>query len=189
MTQFRSPTLIALGSNQFSEVGNSAQTLLSAIGNMPAEGLNVRAVSRFFRTPGFPDETAPAYVNAAVSVVCNMPPVDILDALHRIEYRFGRIRKQRWGGRTLDLDLLAAGAAILPDRATFQTWQDLAQSRQTEVAPDQLILPHPRLQDRAFVLVPLADIAPDWVHPVLDQSIAALCAGLPQTQVSAVRPI
>jgi 2-amino-4-hydroxy-6-hydroxymethyldihydropteridine diphosphokinase len=189
MTQFRSTALVALGGNLDSEVGEPVQTLLSAIEFMSAEGLVVRAVSRFFVTPSFPDGIGPEYVNAAVSVACNLSPVEILVALHRIEHRFGRIRTQRWGMRTLDLDLLAVGQCIAPDRSTFQTWYDLSQSGQAQMAPDQLIVPHPRLQDRAFVLVPMADIAPEWVHPVLDQSVVEMRAQLPHGDVSAVRPI
>lgn len=189
MTRIRPNALIALGGNLNSEVGKPAQTLLSAIENMPCEGLTVRAVSRFFSTPSFPDGMAPAYVNAAVGIASDLTSAEILAALHRIEQRFGRVREQRWGTRTLDLDLLAVGKSIMPDRPTFQAWYDLSQSGQAGVAPDQLIVPHPRLQDRAFVLVPLADIAPDWVHPVLGQSVADMCAGLPRADVRAVRPL
>jgi len=189
MTPFRSNTLIALGGNLSSDVGEPARSLLVAIENMASEGLKVRAVSRFFRTPSFPDGTAPEYVNAAVSVQSDLAPAEILATLHRIETRFGRVRKERWGGRTLDLDILAISQAILPDRTTFKAWQELPPSSQIKAVPDQLIVPHPRLQDRAFVLVPLADIAPDWVHPVLGHNVADLCAALPRADVAAVRPI
>ncbi|MBB3984296.1 2-amino-4-hydroxy-6-hydroxymethyldihydropteridine diphosphokinase [Sagittula marina] len=99
--------------------------------------------------------------------------------MHEIEADFGRARLQRWGSRTLDLDLLAVGDTILPDPETYDTWQRLTPQEQTCQTPDQLILPHPRLQDRAFVLVPLMDVAPTWQHPVLRQSTAELCAALP----------
>lgn len=156
---------------------------------MASEGLQPRAVSRFFSTPSFPDGTAPQYVNAAVGIASDLSAPDILTVLHRIERRFGRVREQRWGRRTLDLDLLAVGDDILPDRATFQTWRDLPPSRQIGTVPDRLIVPHPRLQDRAFVLVPLADIAPDWVHPALGKSVLQLAARLPRGDVDSVRPI
>ncbi len=181
--------LVGLGANLPSEIGEPAQTLLSAIENMPAEGLNLRAVSRFFRTPSFPDGTAPDYVNVAVRIASDLSPDAVLAALHRIEHRFGRLRDRRWGMRTLDLDLLAVGQCVLPDRCAFRQWHDLAPAAQAKAVPDRLIVPHPRLQDRAFVLVPLADIAPDWVHPVLGQSVAGLCAQLPRADVDAVRPI
>jgi 2-amino-4-hydroxy-6-hydroxymethyldihydropteridine diphosphokinase len=189
MTQFRSKVLICLGGNQESAAGQPAQTLVSALLNMPLEGLKIRAISRFYRTPSFPDNSAPDFVNAAVLVETLLSSPETLDALHRIEQRFGRRRDQRWGQRTLDLDLIAVGQDVLPDQATFDSWRGLSQAQQVQVAPEQLILPHPRLHDRAFVLIPLADIAPDWVHPVLGQSVAAMCARLPRADVAEVRVI
>jgi len=189
MTQSRPNALICMGGNQHSAVGHTAQTLLAALLNLSDQGLAIRSVSRFFTTPSFPDGIAPDYVNAAVSVASTLSPSAILAVLHQVEKRFGRARDQRWGSRTLDLDLLAVDQVILPDRPTYQTWVDLSVSDQAKQAPDQLILPHPRLQDRAFVLVPLADIAPDWVHPVLGQSVAALCEKLPRVDVEALRPM
>lgn len=189
MSQFRSNVLIGMGGNLPSVAGEPAQTLLSAVLNLSCEGLSVRAVSRFFATPSFPDGTAPDYVNVAVGVASDLSPSAILDVLHRIEHRFGRVREQRWGMRTLDLDLLAVGQCVLPDRPTFLAWSDLERSGQATTAPGQLILPHPRMQDRAFVLIPLADIAPDWVHPVLGQSVADMRAGLPSAGAAKVRSI
>jgi 2-amino-4-hydroxy-6-hydroxymethyldihydropteridine diphosphokinase len=189
MTRIRSNVLIGLGGNLSSNAGEPAQTLLSAIKYMPNEGLKVHAVSRFFTTPCFPAGAGPDYVNAALSVYSTLKPEGLLAALHRIEHRFGRIRDQRWGMRTLDLDLLAVGQNVLPDAATYQAWHALPPSDQARAAPDRLVVPHPRLQDRAFVLVPLADIAPDWVHPVLGQSVASLCAQLPPEELAGVCPI
>lgn len=189
MMQLRLNALICLGGNQESEVGQPSQTLVSALLNMPRKGLQIRAVSRFYVTPSFPDNSAPEFVNAAVCVETLLSAPEILDVLHQIEQRFGRRRDQRWGQRTLDLDLIAVGRDILPDRATYDSWRGLSPSRQAQIAPEQLILPHPRLQDRAFVLVPLADIAPDWVHPVLGQSVAEMCAQLPRADVAEVRVI
>jgi 2-amino-4-hydroxy-6-hydroxymethyldihydropteridine diphosphokinase len=189
MTQFRSKALICLGGNQDSKVGHPAQTLLAALLYMAGQGLTIRAVSRFFSTPSFPGGISPDYVNATICITADLSPPALLNLLHRTEGRFGRARDQRWGSRTLDLDLLAVGQAILPDKPTFQRWHDLPGSDQARLAPDQLILPHPRIQDRAFVLVPLMDIAPDWVHPVLGHSVADLGAKLSRADVDAVRPL
>jgi len=189
MTNFRPTVLVALGANLISEFGEPEQTLLDALITMQSEGLAPCAVSRFFRTPSFPDGSAPDYVNAVVGIDSSLSPAEILTVLHRIEHRFGRKRLERWGMRTLDLDLLAVADHVLPDEVTFRTWRDLAPSDQASRIPEQLILPHPRIQDRAFVLVPLADIAPDWVHPVLDQSVADMCAQLPRAEREAVRAI
>lgn len=189
MTRVHSNAFIALGGNLPSEVGNPAKTLTYAIKNMCGAGLTLDRVSRFFRTPSFPDGTAPEYVNAAICVTSNQSAGEILQVLHQIEHRFGRVRVQRWGMRTLDLDLLAVDQQVLPDHDTFRIWCDLPRSGQTWAAPDQLILPHPRLQDRAFVLLPLLDIAPEWVHPVLGQTVREMCERLLPADVEAVRAI
>ena len=189
MSENRSKLLIALGANLSSGGEPPQRTLVQAIEKMPSLGLRIVSVSRFFSTPCFPAGAGPDYVNAAVSVAANSHPHAVLSVLHQIEAHFGRIRDQRWGMRTLDLDLLAVGQNILPDLATYQAWQLMAPQAQAKSVPDQLILPHPRLQDRAFVLVPMADIAPDWVHPVLNQTTAQLCTALPRADVMAVRPI
>jgi 2-amino-4-hydroxy-6-hydroxymethyldihydropteridine diphosphokinase len=128
-------------------------------------------------------------VNAAIRIATDAAPEDILARLHTIEARHGRARIQRWGMRTLDLDLLAVGDLVLPDAATQDGWRALPADLQRLRAPDDLILPHPRLQDRAFVLVPLADVAPDWVHPVLGLSVAEMRDRLPADDLAGVVPI
>ena len=95
-----------------------------------------------------------------------------------MEATVGRERTERWGMRTLDLDLIACGRLVMPDRATHDAWRGLAPESQRIAAPDTLILPHPRLQDRAFVLVPLRDIAADWLHPVLNMTVQEMCDAL-----------
>ncbi len=181
--------LIALGGNLPTAAGGADQTLQAALRDIAAAGLQVLAVSRFFDTPCFPAGAGPDYVNAAARLAGGHTPQEVLQILHRIEARHGRKRLQRWGGRTLDLDLLAAGDTVLPDAATQAAWRDLPAERQARDVPDRLILPHPRIQDRAFVLVPLCDVAPDWIHPLTGQTVAQMCAALSAADRAAVRPL
>ena len=114
---------------------------------------------------------------------------DLLSRLHTIEAKFGRERAQRWGMRSLDIDLLALGDTVLPDVATQTRWRHLDPAAQASEAPTGPILPHPRLQDRAFVLVPLADVAPDWRHPLLGLTVIQMLAALPADDLGEIHPI
>lgn len=178
---FDQSCLIALGANLPTGDASPEVALRSAVARMDGRIGRITALSRIYRTPCFPPGAGPDYVNAAVAIDTHLTPREILAGLHEIEADFGRERKQRWGARTLDLDLLAVGDQVLPDRTTQQEWMRLPPDERGRVAPQELILPHPRLQERAFVLVPLADVAPDWRHPVLRQTVREMCDALPET--------
>lgn len=181
--------VIALGGNLPFGDWSPVVTVGRAVTAMSGLDIRIRRISRFFATPCFPPGAGPDYVNAVVMVETAMDPGALLMALHGIEARFGRARAQRWGMRTLDLDLVAYDDRVLPD-ATVQTqWRHLPIEAQVRATPDRLILPHPRLQDRAFVLVPMADVAPDWTHPLSGLTVAQMCAALPAADCDAVRPI
>jgi 2-amino-4-hydroxy-6-hydroxymethyldihydropteridine diphosphokinase len=180
-------TLIALGGNMPSEVGDPSQTIAAATQQFRNLGLRLRALSAFYATPCFPSGAGPDYINAAAVVTTELDAGDILDALHHIETGFGRKRKQRWGQRTLDLDLIALGDRVLPDREIQNRWRMLPMGDQTQATPDELIIPHPRLQDRGFVLVPLADIAAAWIHPILKRSVRQLLDDLPDTAKAGIK--
>jgi 2-amino-4-hydroxy-6-hydroxymethyldihydropteridine diphosphokinase len=170
--------LIALGANLSLGDNHPADTLRSALDMLSASDIKVEAVSALYQTPCFPAGAGPDYINAAALLKSDLDPRSLLTSLHAIEAEFGREREVRWGMRTLDLDLIAAGDTVLPDLETYQHWRTLPASEQARAAPDQLIVPHPRLQDRAFVLVPLRDIAAQWRHPVLNRTIEDMCDAL-----------
>ena len=188
-SQVRNLALIALGSNATSSAGGPQATLFAAISALgEIEGRVVKS-SQLFETPCFPAGAGPDFVNAAVCFETVLCAKELLANLHSIERSFGRKRLTRWGQRTLDLDLLGFGDEVIPNRAEFLRWHDLPGDSQAKEAPDQLILPHPRMQDRGFVLVPLAEVAPDWIHPVLGQSVAQMLAALDPAEIRDVRPL
>jgi 2-amino-4-hydroxy-6-hydroxymethyldihydropteridine diphosphokinase len=151
---------IALGSN----LGDSLTILKSAIATLNSTPeIAVKSHSSWYQTaPVGPPQ--PDYINACAILEVKLQPEQLLLNLLEIEIKFNRLRREKWGPRTLDLDLL------LYDNLILET--------------PTLTLPHPRMTDRAFVLVPLAEIAPDWVHPVTGNSIAQI---LPTADCSGVQ--
>lgn len=152
--------VIALGANLPSSAGAPAETLAAALAALEEAGVRVEKRSRWYRSAPVPASDQPDYVNAVVLVATALDPKALLALLHRIETRFGRVRGAKDAARTLDLDLLAYDD-IVGDGA------------------DGLVLPHPRLHERAFVLRPLAEIAPGWRHPTLGLTALALAKNLP----------
>jgi 2-amino-4-hydroxy-6-hydroxymethyldihydropteridine diphosphokinase len=183
--------LVAFGAN-LPPPGRALQDVLTdARDALSSGGLALTAFSRMFRTPAFPAGSGEDYLNAvaAFSVPAELGAEPILARLHAVEAKAGRTRSTRWGARVLDLDLLALDDLVLPDAETQDRWRALPLADQMRMAPDRLILPHPRLQDRAFVLVPMADVAPDWRHPRLGRTVREMLAALPPDEVAAVTPL
>jgi 2-amino-4-hydroxy-6-hydroxymethyldihydropteridine diphosphokinase len=142
--------LIALGSNLAGGFESSKALLAAALEAFAPAGLTVMRTSSWWRSASWPDATLPDYLNGVALVETALEPHSVLAALKAIEAAFGRSR----GGaaaanapRTLDLDLIAHGRVV--------------------IGAGDLILPHPRAAERLFVMGPLAEIAPDWVHPLL----------------------
>ncbi len=143
--------------------GAPLQVLEAALAQMAACGIAAMRRSRWYRSGPWPPSAQPDYINGVVELAPLLPPDRLLAALHALEHRFGRVRGARNAARVLDLDLLAYGAM-------------------QAAGPTPPILPHPRLHERAFVLYPLAELAPGWRHPVSGAAIEALIAALPAGQ-------
>ena len=175
---------IALGSN-LTNGGFSSQDLLKeAIREFDKSNLQLQAISRFFKNPAAPIGSGPDFVNAAIKVRAHENAQNTMDQLHAIEKKFGRSREERWGERTLDLDLIAFGQSIKPSKSIYLHWHNLKKENQIIETPSDLILPHPRMHERAFVLIPLLDIAPNWIHPVLMKNTTQLCDNLNKEDIS-----
>jgi 2-amino-4-hydroxy-6-hydroxymethyldihydropteridine diphosphokinase len=142
---------IGLGSN----LGDSRAILNGAIDRLKLHSqIEVIAVSSWYITAPF-GPPQPDYLNGCATIRTSLTPLDLLDVLQSIETEFGRLRREVWGARTLDLDLLLYDNLVI-DLPTLQ-------------------IPHPRMLERAFVLVPLTEIASDWIEPRSGNSIATLC--------------
>lgn len=179
--------LIALGSNISGNVGAPRDVLEAALDEMGRSGVRLTARSNWWQTPAHPPGSGPDFVNAAVRAEAACDAEALLHRLHDVEARLGRLRPRRWAPRVCDLDLLAFGSAVLPDRPTVEAWMSLPPEEQERRAPDQLILPHPRLHERAFVLLPLGEVAPDWTHPVLGLTVRDLLHSMPAAAREGIR--
>ena len=134
----------------------------------PDRGLRVLARSPWYESAPVPASDQPWYVNGVVRVATALSPQEVLSQLHGIETELGRQRVELDEARSVDLDIIAFGNMILN-------------------GPNPPIVPHPRMAQRAFVLLPLADLAPDWRHPASGRRISDLIAGLPRDQIT--RPL
>jgi 2-amino-4-hydroxy-6-hydroxymethyldihydropteridine diphosphokinase len=147
--------VIALGGNLAGEHGSVAKALTAAVDRLPGLGLQPVRVSRWWRSAAWPDPGDPPFLNGVALVRTGLSAQAVLAALHGLEDAFGRVRTSANAPRTLDLDLIAHGRSVLDG---------------------PLVLPHPRAADRYFVMGPLAEIAPDWRHPVTGQTAQVLAA-------------
>lgn len=185
----RGIAVVAVGSNMPLGGKPPTETVTSSIAILADRLGKLHKSSGLYRTPAFPAGSGPDFVNAVVAVQTSLGAAQVLDLLHVIESEFGRTRKKRWGQRTLDLDLIALDGQVLPDPVAHAHWRDLPLQEQAATTPTELVLPHPRLQDRSFVLVPMAEILPDWRHPSLGLTVAQMLAARPATERTDVRPI
>ena len=145
--------IVGLGGNLAAGEADLQRTLADALEALPDVGLQVLRRSRFWRSAAWPDPSKPPFMNAVALVETALDPARTLAALHEVERRFGRVRGLPNAARSLDLDLIAYGR---------------------RVCAGDLVLPHPRAGVRLFVMGPLAELAPDWRHPVTGERAADL---------------
>ncbi len=138
----------------------------AALAELERRGCLIRRRSRWYESAPVPASDQPWFVNGVVEIATSLTPAQLLALLHEIETSFGRVRRARNEARVIDLDLLAYGDLV------------------SEGPP---VLPHPRLAERAFVLLPLAEIAPGWVHPAAGKTVSELIEALPRDQIA--RPL
>ena len=147
---------IAYGSNLLSGPVTASQAFRAVVKNLRDRGLIVNRISRLWSSKAWPNPDDPPYVNAVLQIATDLQPAELMSLLHDLEREAGRVRDGRLNvPRVLDLDLIAFGEAVMRGEKG-------------------LSLPHPRAAERAFVMGPLAEIAPDWVHPGLRQTAAEL---------------
>ena len=154
---------LSLGTNLGDRVENlraALQALLPVV--------NIQSTSPVFETPPWGFTEQPAFLNMVIMGKTEVDPLTLLGRLKSIEVDLGRLPSFRFGPRLIDLDILFYGDHLINE--------------------EHLVVPHPRLHERAFVLVPLNDLVPDLVHPLLKQTIHSLLAGLPQSERDAIHP-
>lgn len=145
------------GSNQ----GDRAAQLNRVLEELSGQAGEVILVSQVYETEAWGVEGLPAHFNQAVLLETALEPLDLLEVLQQIENKLGRVRQERWGVRAVDIDIIYFDDKI--------------------INLPQLVVPHPLMQQRNFVLVPLAEIAPDHIHPVFQKTNAVLLQESPDT--------
>jgi 2-amino-4-hydroxy-6-hydroxymethyldihydropteridine diphosphokinase len=156
--------LIGIGANLPSpRHGEPRETCEAALDAMAGAGIGISGRSRWYRSAPVPESSQPWYINGVFSADTALTPAPLMAALRGIETDFGRTRGKANEARILDLDILAYGGMV---------------------SGGGVVLPHPRLHQRAFALLPMRELAPDWRHPVTGRPIDALIAALPQDQVA-----
>lgn len=157
--------LIALGANLNHPLyGEPINSLRAAVTEIEQSGLQITAKSSWYKTAPVPVSDQPWFVNAVIEIETSLTAADLLNLLHTIERKFGRVREIQWEARVLDLDLLAYGSLVTENK--------------DQVAGN--VIPHPRMHERLFVMAPLSEIAPNWIHPILSQTAKEIVQKLPK---------
>lgn len=160
---------IALGANLPSpRFGTPEETLEAAVAELEGRGVEIIARSRWYESAPVPASDQPWFVNGVIEAETDLQPSALLGLLHEIEADFGRVRREKWEARAIDLDLISCGDIV-------------------STGTEGPALPHPRMHKRRFVLEPLADIDPAWVHPAIGRTVKELLDELDKEQI--IRPL
>ena len=160
---------IALGANLSTEdYGSPEKCLETSLKFLHSQGVIIQKKSNWYRTAPIPKSEQPWYINGVIQVDFHLSSLELMSILLRTEVHFGRVRKERNEARVLDLDLVDFNGEICKERATDRS--------------PELEIPHPRLTERAFVLLPLSEINPNWRHPLTGQYINELICNMPSNQ-------
>lgn len=154
---------LAFGAN----VGNRLGNIKKALRLLQSNGINIIKKSDVFETQPFGIENQPRFLNACAIIETSLEPLELLELVKRIEKEIGRITRERWGPREIDIDILFMG--------------------NIHIQSDKLTIPHKGIQERRFVLEPLCQISPEWIHPVLDQSAESLMQKLDSKDSSVLK--
>lgn len=168
-TRGNGTVFLGLGSNRSGPWGTPAETIVQCLRELPVHGFKLRASSSLYETAGVGPGRGSVFVNAVVCGESHLSPGALLAALKRIERRAGPRSAMPWGPRTLDIDILAYKGRIIG-------WPP----RRGRARGGDLTIPHAALHERPFVLAPLAEVAPQWRHPVLGVTAWQLWRRLPQ---------
>ncbi len=154
--------------------GTPRQAVSRALRELDRNGIALVSASRLLETKPFGRPNQPNFVNAVAAIETRLPPPALMSRLHAIERAAGRRRTIRWGPRTLDIDLLDYRGLIL-------------RRKDVSTARGNLVLPHPGIAERTFVLEPLQEVAPGWRHPVLHATARELWRRLPSRKTASIK--
>jgi 2-amino-4-hydroxy-6-hydroxymethyldihydropteridine diphosphokinase len=155
--------ILGIGSNLSSSFGDRFQNILKALSFLKSSNVEIIKISSFYETPSYPDESNPKFINVVACIKTNLKPLNLMQLLLSIENKLGRLRIEKNGPRTCDLDIIDYNNEVI--EFVFESMNFFA--------------PHQNLSNRNFVLYPLKEIQPSWKHPVTNESIDTLISKLP----------
>ncbi len=182
-------SIIAFGGNLPSQHGLPVDTLEQAVRALGDLGVVFHRRSRWYNTLAWPTGSGPDYINGVAEVSFEGSCRNLLRVMQKVEKDLGRVRvsgeKYRWNPRVCDLDIICHGAMVSPG---IREWRAVDAASASADRPE-LVLPHPLMHERAFVLGPMVELVPDWRHPVFGDTVRSMFKVLPVTERAAMRPL